>query len=148
MWKSKKLWIPALIIAVVLIASTAGIVMAQTPTPTPATPPAFNPGANFDRALEIYKQNTGTAIDKAKLQDALNQAQKEARDKALDTFLQNQVTAGKMTADQAKQYKDWVNSKPNVPGFAPFRGGPMMRGFGFRGGCWGGNLPPAPPAIK
>src|SRR4030042_580414 len=130
MWKSKKILIPAIVIVLVLIGGTAGIVLAaDTPSTTQGKViGCFGP--NTDRVLAIYKEKTGVAIDKAKLQEAFDQAMKESRDKALDDTLQKRVESGQMTQDEAKKYKDWWNARPNTPMPGPFQMGPGVRGFG------------------
>jgi len=74
------------------------------------------------------------------------------RDEALDNYLKNLVDEGKITQEQADQYKSWWQSKPDIgqdmeqcPGMPP--AGPFERfgGHGFQGGMgWGeGQTPPS-----
>jgi polyhydroxyalkanoate synthesis regulator phasin len=103
--------------------------------------------ALLDRACAIYEEKTGTNIDSEQLRDALDQAQGELRDEALETRLQNLVDEGKITQEEADQYLEWWQSRPDIevplPGLGgPGPGGGMMqgRGFGPRGGpCPGLN---------
>jgi hypothetical protein len=103
--------------------------------------------ALLDRACAIYKEKTGTVIDSEQLKDALDQAQGELQEEALETRLQNLVDEGKLTQEQADQYLEWWQSRPDIevplPGLGgPGPGGGMMqgRGFGPRGGpCPGLN---------
>ncbi len=103
--------------------------------------------ALLDRACAIYEEKTGTNIDSEQLRDALDQAQGELRDEALETRLQNLVDEGKITQEEADQYLEWWQSRPDIevplPGLGgPGPGGVMMqaRGFGPRGGpCRGFN---------
>lgn len=74
-------------------------------------------------------------IDQTKLEDAFTQAQKEMRDEALTNYLDQLVKDGKITQEQADQYKSWLDQKPAGldqlgPGFE-FGG----RGRGFGPGC-------------
>jgi hypothetical protein len=90
----------------------------------------------LDKVASIYQQNTNVAIDATELQKAFTQAQKEIRSDALDKYLNSLVEKGKINQDQANQYKDWLNSKPDVPIGPGLKGGP--RGFGRFGGMFGG----------
>jgi len=93
--------------------------------------------ALLDRACAIYEEKTGVAIDSAQLKDALDQAQSEMRDEALESRLQNLVDEGKITQEEADQYLEWWQSRPDIElplpgpgGHGP--GGGMMRGGGFQ----------------
>jgi len=58
------------------------------------------------------------------------------QDEALDSRLQKAVGEGKMTQEQANQFKEWCQSKPDVP---------FKLGFGGRGGHrMGGGPHPMP----
>lgn len=52
-------------------------------------------------------------IDEEELQSAFTQAQKEMQVEALDTRLSELVATGKITQQQADEYKSWYNSKPD-----------------------------------
>ena len=60
-------------------------------------------------------------IDKDELVSAFQQAQRELRESALDTRLQELVSQGAWTQQQADAYKAWLNARPDVP---PLRLGP------------------------
>jgi len=142
MWRSKKFIVIALLAVVVLVGSTAGVVLAQT-------------GSASDGSGKTLLARVATilGIDQQKVEDAFAQAQREMRDEALDNYLKNLVDQGKITREQADQYKKWVQSKPDMtqyeqqlrewqqamPGIplpGPFgRFGGMMRGRG--GFFWG-----------
>jgi hypothetical protein len=109
MWKKKRVLIPAIIIAVCLILGSAGAVLAQTGTTGQSKMSDL-----LTRVAAIYKDKTGTAIDAAKLQESMTQAQQEMRDKALDDYLQKLIDDKKITSDQAKQYKDWLAKRPDT----------------------------------
>ena len=132
---NKKLIIIAVSVAVLLVGSIAGVVLA-----------AGNGADNQSKAqgedllakvCTIYQQKTGVAIDQTALKDAFTQAGKEMQTEREQARLQDQVTQGKITQDQADQYLKWLQSRPDVPG-----------GFGFRGGggFHGQGAPCAPPA--
>jgi len=141
MWRSKKFIIVAVLAAVVLVGSIGGVVLAQT-----GNGDNSQPKAQFDTLLDkvcaIYQQNTGTTIDAKELQKAFDQARSEIQSEAMDKFLQSLVDEGKVTQEQADQYKAWLKSKPDVPLFEPgFPGPGMHRGFGGPGGFPGGGEP-------
>jgi hypothetical protein len=54
-------------------------------------------------------------IDKQDLENAFQQAQRELREKALDTRLQELVNQGAWTQQQADAYKAWIKARPDVP---------------------------------
>ena len=97
--------------------------------------------ALLDRACAIYQESTGVAIDSEQLKDALDQAQGELQEEALETRIQKLVDEGKITQEEADNYLEWWQSRPDIevplPGLGvPGPGGGMMqaRGFGPRGG--------------
>jgi polyhydroxyalkanoate synthesis regulator phasin len=113
------------------------------------TAPSDRYQALLDRACAIYEEKTGVAVDSEQLRDALDQAQGELQEEALETRLQKLVDEGKITQEEADQYLEWWQSRPDIevplPGLGgPGPGGGMMRGRGFgpRGGpCPGLNAP-------
>jgi len=148
MWRSKKFIIVAVLTAVVLVGSIGGVVLAQTENGDDSQPKAQYE-ALLDKVCAIYEQNTGTAINSEELQKAFDQARNEMRAEALDNHLQNLVEQGRITQEQADQYKAWLEAKPDVPILAPgplapgFPGAGMPRGFGGPGGGFpGGGEPP------
>jgi hypothetical protein len=95
----------------------------------------------LDRACAIYEENTGTAMDSDQFEAALEQAQGELQEEALESRLDDLVENGKMTQDEADSYLEWWQSRPDIQLALPGLGGPgpnggMMwgRGFGPRGG--------------
>jgi hypothetical protein len=133
MWRSKKFIIIAVVAAVALAGSIGGVVLAQTEDEN--NNPEAQQQALLDKVCAIYQQNTGTAIDSAELQKAFDQAQSDMRKEALDTYLQKLVSEGKITQEQADQYKAWLEARPDVPILGPgFPGAGMHHGFGGPGG--------------
>ncbi len=135
MSRRKRFVIIGLLAAVVLVGSLAGLALAQTGT-----------GDTGQSKTLLERVATILGIDQQKLQDAVTQAQGQMRDEALDSYLKNMVDQGKVTQEQADQYKSWWQARPDT--LLP---GPFERGFGFhgfrgmrgaRGFCWG--LPPIP----
>ena len=81
--------------------------------------------ALLDRACAIYEEETGVAIDSEQLKDALEQAQREMKDEALESRLQYLVDEGKITQEEASQYLEWWQSRPDI--------GLPLPGLGGRG---------------
>ena len=142
MWRSKKFIIIAVLAAVVLVASIGGVALAQSGD---EDNPQTQQEALLDKVCAIYEQNTGTAIDAQALKEAFAQAQSEMQGEALDKFLQNLVDEGKITQEEADQYKAWLEAKPdvNIPITAGLPGCGMPHGFGGPGdGSPGRGEPP------
>jgi uncharacterized membrane protein len=150
----KRNWvIPVVVASVLLIGGiTGGLVVAannssSNTTAGNQTQAADRYQALLDRVCAIYEEKTGVAIDSEQLKDALDQAQGELREEALETRIQKLVDEGKITQEEANQYLEWWQSRPDIevplPGLGgPGPGGGMMqgRGFGPRGGpCPGLN---------
>jgi type VI protein secretion system component VasK len=146
MWRKKKFIIIAVLTMVVLAGILGGVAIANADDQNTNQTSTTNPFTTLlDKVATIYQQNTSVAIDSQELQKAFTQAQTEMQTEALDKYLNSLVDQGKITQDQAKQYKDWLNSKPNVPVGPGAKGG--LRGFGRFGGMFGGRFggwcPPA-----
>ena len=132
MWRSKKFIVVTLLAVVVLVGSTAGVALAQTESGNNSQPKTL-----LSRVAEIL------SIDQQTLEDAFAQAQSEMRAEALKDRLQSLVDEGKITQEQADQYLEWWQSKPDVSAGFGFAGS----GFCGRGGSggWGGHCAPQPP---
>jgi len=142
MWRSKKFIAIAVVVAVVLVGSIGGIVSAQSDNGDDS-PLGAQRGALLDRVCEIYEENTGVAINQQELKDAFAQTQSEMRDEALDRHLQKLVEQGKMSQDEANQYQEWRQAKPDIPLPRPFNCGSGFQGFpgGHRLPGWGAAHP-------
>lgn len=112
MWKSKKFIIVGALIAVVLIGSTAGAVLANDDEAETEADTQCN--ALLERVCEIYEENTGVAINAEDLQDAFAQAASESRDAALQNFLDKLVEEGAITQEGANQYMEWWRQRPDI----------------------------------
>jgi len=138
MWRSKKFIIITVTVAAVVAGCLAGVVFAN-----PENGDDSQPEALLDRVCEIYEENTGVTIEPQQLRDAFAQAQSEMRDEALESRLQYLVDQGKITQDEADQYLEWWQSRPDVP----FRLGSCIPGRHFFGGRpmpqWGPPMPPS-----
>jgi uncharacterized membrane protein len=148
--KNRKWVIPVVVASVLLIGGiTGGLVVAannssSNTTAGNQTQAADRYQALLDRACAIYEEKTGTAIDSEQLKDALDQAQGDLEEEALESRLQNLVDNGQMTQEEADQYLEWWQSRPDIelplPGLGGHGpGGGMMQGRGF--GPWGGSCP-------
>ena len=77
-------------------------------------------------------------VDEQQAQDAFDQAAKEMRDEAMQNKLDAIVESGKITREEADEYEQWYQSRPESisPGF-------RHKGFGgprlSRGGRWRGH---------
>jgi len=137
MRRRKKFIIITVTVAAVLAGCLAGVVFAN-PENGDNSQPESKCEALLDRVCEIYQENTGVAIDPQQLKDAFVQALDEMELNALESRLQSLVDQGEITQEEADQYLEWWESKPDVPFNFGFRG--------FRSGCrlggWGGPMPP------
>jgi hypothetical protein len=137
-WRSKKFIIVTVLAAVVLVGSIGGVVLAQTGNgDEDGSQLEARHAALLDRVCEIYEQNTDVAINADELQNAFAQAQSEMMEEALENRLQNLVEQGKITQEEADQYKAWQQARPDMPLPGPFE---HFGGHGFPGGMkWGGG---------
>lgn len=139
--RKKKFIIVGLLVLVVLGGTLGGIGIAQAnDQSTNQTSTTSQLSTLLDKVASIYQQNTGVAIDSQELAKAFTQAQKEMRSTALDNYLNNLVTKGIITQDQANQFKTWLDSKPNIPIGPGFKGG--FHGMGRFGGWMGSMMAP------
>jgi len=132
MRRSRKLIVVAVLAAVVLAGSIGGIALANGDDSNPED--RF--GQSLDRVCEIYQEKTGVAIDQEALKDAFAQARNEAQTEAMQNRLKSMVEEGTITQEQADEFLQWQQAKPDFP-----------FGFGFRGHCGprgfpGPHMPP------
>ena len=134
MKRSRKFVLVTVLATLALVGSITGVVLADDSN---GSEPEALLGALWDRVAAIYEDNTGVAIEPEALKDAFAQARSEKLQEALDSHLQSLVDEGKITQDQADQYKEWWQSRPEVP---------VGPGFGGHGGLrgWGGPCAPPP----
>jgi hypothetical protein len=148
--KKGKWFIPVVVASVLLIGGITGGLVAAADNSSSDTIAGNRTGAAeryqalLDRVCAIYEENTGVGIDSGQLKDALEQAQIEIQDGALGNWLQNLVDNGKITQEEADQYLEWWQSRPDVQLPSPRLGGPgpgggmgWGRGFGQLGGLCG-----------
>jgi len=137
MWQGKKVMVIALA-AILLVGSSVGVVAAQNGDDS--QPNAANQTL-LDRVCEIYEENTGTTVDQQALQDAFAQARSEIQAEAMQNRLANLVEQGRITQDEADQYLEWWQARPDVAVGFGFRG---HGGFCRMGGPLGWGGPGAP----
>lgn len=117
MWK-RKWFIPVVVVSVLLIGGVVGgVVVAQSNNTTNTEDQsqlADRYQALLDKVCAIYEEKTGVAIDSEQLIEAVKQAQSEMRDEAVENWLQNQVSKGEITQEEADQYLEWWQSRPDV----------------------------------
>jgi hypothetical protein len=152
MWRSKKFVIIAVVVVLVL-GTVLGSVLVANANDSGTT--QTQKDILLDKVAQIYQQNTGTTIDPQELQKAFQQAGQALQDEALDNYLQKLIDDGKITNDQADQFKawlkdrptfptdefkNWIQSRPDIPGLFGQNGdnptslgpnGMMQRGFGM-----------------
>jgi outer membrane murein-binding lipoprotein Lpp len=125
MWKNKKFVVPAVILAAVLVATVAGVALAETGSS--AVTPAKTLSARVAAIL---------GINQKMLEDAVAKAKGDMANEALDTRLKEAVATGKLTQKQADDYSTWWQSRPqNMPGLGkvgPVGGIPFMGGMRWR----------------
>ncbi|MDD5702374.1 MAG: hypothetical protein PHU23_10045 [Dehalococcoidales bacterium] len=136
----KRRWAIIAVVAVVVLVLTGvigGLVSAQTPTPSTTPTPTGIPEAG-DEFLARVAEILG--IEQADLEAAVKQAAQEMQDERIQDRLDKLVEQGKLTQEQADEYLDWWQSRPDVPeGWNAFPGlgprGMMSNGkMGVRGG--------------
>jgi len=114
----------ALLIGVLVIGATAGAVMAN------------GDSTSTDSPLKSFASRVAKTlgVDEAKVEDAMKQASREMEDEAIQKKLDNMVAQGVITKEQAEQYKQWYQARPEgvSPGF------PFAKRGGF-GGMMGGG---------
>ncbi len=123
----KRLIIISSVVAVVIVVMglLASTVFAETPTLTTGT-------ATSPQSVLMARVAGILGIDQAKVEAAFTQAQQEIRSDAEAARLAKLVADGKLTQEQADQYKAWLDSKPSIPGLVGPQGG--------RGGMMGGGM--------
>ncbi len=124
MWK-KVLWLIAGILVITMTVS--GVMTAvNADDATAGGPPPAGPGGHgapggFGAMLNdnlTARVATILGIDKSKLTDAFQQAEKDLGTERMNNMFAQWVTDGKLTQTQADTYKAWLASKPdNVPLF-------------------------------
>jgi hypothetical protein len=151
MFKKRKWIIISILAAVVVVA--LGVIGGAAYAQSGATNTAAATAPVDPQKVLADKVAVILGIDAAKVEAAFAQAQKEMQSerqaamlKAAEARIDQMVTDGKISAEEAAKYKTWLESKPDVQlpvpgmqgGFGPGNCGP--RG-GFGGGFGRGMMP-------
>jgi len=143
MAKSRRRWfILAALLGVLLVGGIAGgLGVAAASDDTEDQSQAVDPEQTLlERVCAIYEENTGVPIEPEQLEKAFDQARSEMQDKALESWLQELVVEGKITGEEAGQYLEWWQARPEVELPGPRGHGPGNGGGMIRGGMWGGGF--------
>ncbi|MBN2239998.1 MAG: hypothetical protein JW712_09490 [Dehalococcoidales bacterium] len=102
MLRKKKFIIGLLITVLVVAASLGGIAYAQ--------------GEDEDSQSDSLMSKVAAilGIDRQTVEDAFEQAQAEIKQEHQDALLQKLVDEGILTEEQAAEYKDWLESRPDM----------------------------------
>lgn len=119
MWRSKKFIIIAVLTVLVLGGTLGGVAIAQADDQNTTTTPTATANVTtfLEKVAEIYKNNTGVTIDPAQLQQAMTEARQAMCEEALDNYLNKLVADGKITQEQADQFRTWWDSRPSLDEF-------------------------------
>jgi len=147
--KKRKWFVPVVVISVLLIGGIVGGVVVAADDSSgnieDQNQATARNQALLDRACAIYEENTSVAIDSEQLKDALDEVRSDMREEALESRLQDLVSESKITQEEADQYLEWWQSRPDIE--LPL---PRLGGHGHGGGMmWGegfqlGGGPPCP----
>jgi hypothetical protein len=115
MWQSKKFIVAVVVACLALAGGIGGAVLADDNGDDSGPGALF--GTLWDKAREIYTDKTGDDIDLEALKDALTQARSEMQAEALENRLQQLIDEGKITQDEADQYRQWLQQRPDMEQF-------------------------------
>ena len=156
--KNKKVLLGAVLVAILIIGSVGGVVFAADSGEDDGSSNHLD--SQFDRVCELYQEKTGVALDVDALKESLAEARSEMHENAPERLekapgmrdedadigdrvpptmqdrLQNLVGEGLITQEQADEYQQWWDSKPDIGVGVGFRG--------HRGTC----APPASPPAE
>lgn len=118
MWRSKKFITTIALVAVVLVGSTVGVVLAQD------NGDDSQPKTLLTRVAGIL------GIEQQNIEDAFAQARSEMQSEALQNYLDKLVEEGTITQEEADEYSAWLQSRPDISLPAPFG---HFGGHGFHG---------------
>ena len=148
MWRRKKLILIVLAATVILAGSISGIALAQTGDEEEEQVETI-----FDKVTAVLVAD-GVNITTEQLENAFTKVKSDMRAEAMEKFMDKLVEEDVITQDEADEYLEWWEAKPDIsigPGFKDgfgfgdmrgrFRFGGMPRMHGFGGECF-----PAEPA--
>lgn len=121
---NKRRWLYALILTgLLVIGITGGAVLAH------------GGGENGDSPVKSFASRVAgiLGLNESQVQDAFKQARTEMQDEALQAKLDKMVESGRLTQEEADEYKEWYDSRPDTltPGFGG-RKFHFGQGFGSR----------------
>jgi len=121
---NKRRWLYALILTgLLVIGITGGAVLAH------------GGGENGDSPVKSFASRVAgiLGLNESQVQDAFKQARAEMQDEALQAKLDKMVESGRLTQEEADEYKEWYDSRPDTltPGFGG-RKFHFGQGFGSR----------------
>lgn len=129
MWKSRRFIIVMGLAFAILAASLGGVALANDNSGEEGEA-AARLEIMLDKVAANYFELTGEELDIEALQTAFGQARDEMRAEALQHRLDRLVEDGVITQDEADEYLEWWQSKPDVSiGFGP-RGHGRVHGMG------------------
>ncbi len=115
MWRSKKFILIAVLVALVLVGSVTGVTYAHTKSQADSQAGVLLASDNASQSKALLARVASIlGVDQQKLENAFAQAQRDMQAEALDKYLQNLVDQGKITKEQADQYKQWWQSRPDM----------------------------------
>ena len=121
----RKRWvIVSVVMAALAIALTGGAILAQDDDDDDSSK------SFAGRVAEILD------LDEDTVADAMKQAKEDMRDEAIKAKLDALVEAGEITQDEADDYIEWLDSRPDVDFGGGFGRGHSRKGFGRKHG-WG-----------
>jgi hypothetical protein len=132
---SKRFLLITALVSVLVIGGITGVVVLADDTDT-ADQPQTACEQYLERVCQNYQEQTGITLDQEALREAAVQARNQMRDEALQNHLDRLVEDGVLTQEQADEYLDWWQSKPDIAiGQGPLGQGLMhnMRGQGPHG---------------
>lgn len=120
--RRRRWFVGSMIAAVLVLSVTGGAVLAQ------------EVGPDGDAPLKSFAARVAEilGLQETEVQDALDQASTEIRDERLEQKLNGLVGSGRLTQEQADEYREWVQSRPE--GLSPRFGHGGRGGFGGRFG--------------
>lgn len=121
---NKRRWLYALVLTgLLVIGITGGAVLAH------------GGGENGDSPVKSFASRVAgiLGLNESQVQDAFKQARAEMQDEALQAKLDKMVESGRLTQEEADEYKEWYDSRPDTltPGFGG-RKFHFGQGFGSR----------------
>jgi len=125
--RKRKWFIPVVVVSVLMIGGVTGGVLAADDSSNSIEGQGqsnYRYQAFLDRVCAIYEENTGVSIDSGQLKDAVAQVRIEIREQAVENWLQDLVKNGKITEEEAGQYLEWWQSRPDIELPLPRFGGP------------------------